>query len=208
MAIDGTTKITALSPVGNGASPDIIPPYSVRVMIEGTAAILFHRWDNEAVAAKGAAAKNSAAKKRDNLDSYVYRCDDGTLGIPGAYLVGSVVTAAKFRQDPRSPRKSAMDLFRAGVIPLTELATLGISEPDYIDRRRVMVQRSAITRERPALRAGWRATFELLIQTPEYIDAQTLLTVIGEAGRLVGVGDFRPTYGRFQPIGFEVNQEP
>ena len=30
--------------------------------------------------------------------------------------------AAKFRQDPRSQRKSAMDLYKAGVVPLTSAA--------------------------------------------------------------------------------------
>lgn len=203
-ALTGTVKMTTLAPVGNGAEPDIFAPYIAHVTIEGSAAILFHRWDNEAVASKASAAKNSAAKKRDNLDSYVYRCDNGNLGLPGEYLRQSIISAARYRQDPRSSRKSAMDLYKAGVLALTELADLGVAEPDYIDRRRVMVQRQGVTRERPALRAGWRASFDLIVQTPDYIDHTTLLAVISEAGRLVGVGDFRPTYGRFGVVRFEV----
>ena len=57
---------------------------------------------------KAKAAKNSKAKKTDNLETYVYRCDNGNLGIPGEYLRGSVINAAKYRQDPRSPRASAV----------------------------------------------------------------------------------------------------
>ena len=203
-----TTRGEVLSPVSNDAA-DLVAmtePYIARVTIEGTAALLFHRWSNEAVAEKAAAAKNSKAKKSDNIESYVYRMDGGNLALPGEYLRQSLIGAARFRQDPRSPRKSAMDLYKAAVVPLTELADLGVKSWDYLDRRRVLIQRNAITRERPALTAGWHATVELLVNLPEYVDTTTLLETLGAAGRLIGVGDFRPTYGRFAVIGFEVRR--
>lgn len=192
----------------NDAAPEINMqmPYVARVTITGVAAILFHRWSNEAVAEKAAAAKNSKAKKTDNIESYMYRTDDGNIGIPGEYLRRSIVTAAKFKQDPRSPRKSAMDLYQASIISLTDLADTGAKDPDYIDRRRVTVQRSGVTRERPALRAGWTVTFDLLCQSPEYISPQDLLDTITQAGRLVGMADFRPSFGRYQVTRFEVTE--
>lgn len=197
-----------ISPVSNDGAELIAftEPYTAQVTIEGTAALLFHRWSNEAVAEKAAAAKGSKAKKSDNLESYVYRLDGGNLALPGEYLRQSIIGAARFRQDPRSPRKSAMDLFKAAVVPLTELADLGVKDWDYLDRRRVLIQRSAITRERPALKAGWHAEIDLLVNLPEYVDPTALLETIGAAGRLIGVGDFRPTYGRFAVIGFEVRK--
>jgi hypothetical protein len=182
-------------------------PYTVTTTLCGVCPILFHRWSNESIAAKAAARKNSAAKKTDDIQSYVYRTSDNEIAIPGAYLKGSIAGpagAAKFRQDPRSPRKSALDLYKAGVIVLTELASLGTESWDYLDERRVMVQRNGITRTRPAMLAGWEATFEILIQTPEYITPAELHEVISQAGRLVGLADFRPTYGRFQVANFEV----
>lgn len=201
-------EATTLAPTSNDAAEDIAAtaPYIARVTVEGTAALLFHRWSNEAVAEKATAAKGSRAKKTDNIESYVYRLDNGHLGLPGEYLRQSLIGAARFRQDPRSPRKSAMDLFKAAVVPLTELADLGVADWDYLDRRRVLIQRNAITRERPALKAGWRAEVELLVNLPEYVDSTVLLETLGSAGRLIGVGDFRPTYGRFAVIGFEVSR--
>jgi len=195
---------TALKPVSNDAEEPVAigEPYTVSVTIRGSSDLLFHRWSNEAVAAKSAAAKGSRAKKSDNLASYVYRCDNGNIGLPGEYLRQSIIYAAKFRQDPRSPRKSAFDLYKAGVVALTMLADLGVAEAHYIDRRRVLIQRNAITRERPAIREGWEATIDLMVLVPEYIDRTTLLEVIGSAGRLIGVGDFRPTYGRFAVTNF------
>jgi hypothetical protein len=179
-------------------------PYTAAVEIVGSADLLFHRWSNEAVEQKAKARKGSAAKKTDNVESYVYRNEAGVICLPGEYLRGSIIAAAKFRQDPRSPRKSAMDLFKAGIVSLTALAPLGAKTWDYEDRRRVLVQRNAITRVRPAFRAGWRCSIDLMVNVPEYIDQAFLLEVLGIAGRLIGVGDFRPTFGRFDVTGFKV----
>lgn len=103
--------------------------------------------------------------------------------------------------------KSAMDLYKAGVVSLTHLASLGSDRWDYEDRRRVVVQRSGVNRTRPAMKAGWAATFELMVMLPEYISAADLNEVIAQAGRLIGLGDFRPTYGRFQVVRFDLDQE-
>jgi hypothetical protein len=189
----------------NGAKEtiDLSVPYTVRVQLTGTADLLFHRWNNEAVAEKAAARKGSAAKKQDNIESYVYRNAKGEICLPGEYVRGAITKAAKFRQDPRSPRKSAEDLFKAAVINMTPLASLGVKTWDYEDRRRVMVQRNGITRVRPAIRAGWTTQFDFLINLPEYVDPPFFREVLGMAGKLIGVGDFRPTYGRFDLTKFE-----
>ena len=196
-----------LAQVSNDGNSAIIAPYIAEVTVEGSAPIMFHRWSCEAVEAKANAAKGSKAKKEDDWESYLYRNAAGEIAIPGEYLRQAIIEAAKYRQDPRSPRKSAKDLFKAAVISLTELATTGASEPDYLDRRRVCVMRAAVTRVRPALNAGWSATFQLMVQTPEYISPQTLNGVIVDAGRLVGLGDFRPSYGRFVVSKFKVMEE-
>ncbi len=188
---------------GGKETIDFSLPYAVAVTIQGSADFLFHRWNAEAVDEKAKAAKNSAAKKSDDVETYVYRTDSGDLAIPGEYLRGSIINAAKFRQDPRSPRKSAMDLFKAAVVVATPLASLNVRDWDYLDKRRVTIQRAGINRTRPALRAGWKATFDLIVVLPEYIDRNTLRETIESAGRLIGVGDFRPMFGRFGIVGFE-----
>lgn len=205
---EATAKVIKLGDATNGAKEQIqlSEPWIAHVEITGSADLLFHRWNNEAVAEKAAARKGSAAKKTDNVESYVYRNDANELCLPGEYLRGSIVGAAKFRQDPRSPRKSAMDLCKAGIISLTPLASLGAEAWDYEDSRRVVIQRSAITRVRPAMRAGWKAEFDLMVNLPEYVDQTFLRELLGMAGRLIGVGDFRPTYGRFDVTNFRLGQ--
>ena len=48
-------------------------PYAVHATVEGSADMLFHRWNCESVDAKASAAKNSKAKKTDDIESYVWR---------------------------------------------------------------------------------------------------------------------------------------
>jgi hypothetical protein len=195
--------------VTNGGAAEIERsiPYRVSLTIRGEADLLFHRWNCEAVEAKSKAAKGSATKKTDNIESYVYRNDEGEICLPGEYLRQAVIAAAKFRQDPRSPRKSAQDLVKAAVVSLTPLAGLGVTAWDYEHRCRVQVQRNGVTRVRPALRAGWQASFVFMVNLPEYVSREMLLGLLTDAGRLIGVGDFRPTYGRFQVVAFSVLED-
>jgi hypothetical protein len=193
----------------NGADQAIeyTKPFTATVKLVGTADMLFHRWNCEEVAEKAAAAKGSKAKKVDNVESYVYRNDKNELCIPGEYVRQSIIHAAKFRQDPRSPRKSAMDLFKAGIVSLTVGASLGKTDWDYIHKCRVNIQRNGVTRCRPAIKEGWTAEFQLTSLLPEYIRPQDLHDVLINAGRLIGVADFRPTYGRFSVVSFDVGFE-
>jgi hypothetical protein len=200
------SNLETLNNVSNGAAPivEFEQPFSVEASIEGTTPFLFHRWNCESVEAKSKAAKGSKAKKTDDLESYVYRNQKGHLAIPGEYFRQAIIHAAKFIQDPRSPRKSAMDLFKAAIIVLDELCSLGTSDWSYLDQRRVLVQRNGITRIRPAMATGWKVITRLQVVLPEYVNAHLLNDRLQAAGRLIGVGDFRPSYGRFQVVKFDV----
>lgn len=202
------TAIGGESPT-NGAESGIEMqmPYRVQVTVEGVSSILFHAWNVESVASKGKAAKGSKEKKTDDVESFVYRNQKGELCVPGEYLRGAIVNAAKFQQDPRSPRKSAADLFKACIVSLTPLASLGAKDWDYMDKRRVVIQRNAVTRSRPAMNEGWKATFILMVNLPEYVTPALLNSTIQAAGKLIGLGDFRPSFGRFNVTAFDVLED-
>jgi hypothetical protein len=129
------------------------------------------------------------------------------LAIPAEYFRMSIVNAAKFKQDPRSPRKSASDLFKAAIFPTQTYCTLGTENWDFVDMRRVTVQRNGITRSRPAMNAGWKVTLNLQCVLPEYVSPMLLNEVFQLAGRVVGVADFRPTYGRFSVTSFKIMKD-
>lgn len=179
-------------------------PYAVSVTIQGTADFLYHRWSVEAVREKATAKKGSITKMTDNLESYVYRTETGELAIPATQLRGAILVAAKFRQDPRSPRKSAYDLLKAAIVVSPQFSSVGHKHWDYEDSQRVVVQRNSITRTRPALKAGWKVSFQIDCLLAEYVSSSMLNDLVAQAGKFSGLGDFRPTYGRFQVIRFQV----
>jgi hypothetical protein len=212
MATLATGKRTELSNVSNDAATQVEmgAPFIVEATLEGNSAIIFHRWSVEGIKEKAAAAKGSKAKKTDDIDSYVYKNEEGWVCIPGEYLRQAIIHAAKYRQDPRSPRKSMMDLAKAAIfaleefVPIVNAAGRKSKEWDYVDQRRVTVQRNGVTRSRPAFFAGWRATFTLQCVLPEYVDATALNELIQLAGKIIGLADGRPSYGRFLVVNYKV----
>jgi len=184
-------------------------PYCARITIEGTAPLLMHAWSVVAVQEKADAKKGSEAKKTDNIESYVYRDKKGFLGVPGTAFHATLAHAAKFVQDPRSPRKSAMDLVKAAIIPLDDVALFHAQTKDwdYLDQRRVVVQRNSITRTRPAMNVGWKITFNMMVTLPHYISPILLRQLITDGGKLVGLLDFRPTFGRFDMVNFDIPKQ-
>jgi len=199
------TKRTEISATSNDGKAVIAmsEPYVATAKVESVSDLLFHRWNCDAIAEKAKAAKGSKAKKEDDLPSYVYRNDDGHLAIPGEYFRQAILGAARFKQDPRSPRKSAVDLVKAAVFSLADLCSLGVKDWDFEDRRRVQVQRAGVTRVRPAMKAGWRCEVQFQVNLPEYVSPAFLHELLNDAGRLIGVGDFRPTFGRFRVVTFD-----
>ena len=183
--------------------------FAVKMRIQGRQDILFHRWNDEEVQAKAAARKGSEEKKRDNPEAYVYRNDEGFICIPSRYLVRAVVEAGRNYQDPRSKRRMAKDLVQAAVMADEILSPILIKgEPvkqwEYDDRQRVCIMRSAITRTRPAFKKGWQADFTLISLVPDLVTPEFLRKLVDCAGLLGGLGDFRPTYGRFKVVHWEV----
>lgn len=207
---NGTTgknrvAMIAETDVTNGAEVAIgvTNPYHVNVKIEGVADLLFNRWNADEVDRKQASAKGSRERKTDNPELRVHRGDDGGLGLPGEYLRMAMVNAARYQKDPSSPRSNAQRIYKAGVLVLTQIASLGCKTWDYEDRRRAVIQRNGINRVRPAMKTGWQAEFTVQVILPEYIDETMLRETVDRAGKLVGLGDFRPTYGRFHVIGWK-----
>jgi len=179
-------------------------PFIADLTIQGTADLLLHRWNCEYVDAKAKLKKGSEGKKTDDIEQFVYRNEEGEICVPGEYIRQSIIAAAKYKQDPRSPRKSAMDLFKAGIIVNEKLISLGVLKWDYVDTRRVVVQKAGINRSRPAMNVGWEVSCTISSLLPEYITRELLYDVLDQAGKFCGIGDFRPTFGRYKIVKWEL----
>lgn len=190
----------------------VLAPYRMRFVVEGTCPILFHRYDCESVETKGKAAKGSETKKTDDVESYYYRNEHGQVCIPAVGVHGSLITSGRWAQDPRSSRKSAMDLVKAGLLVEPGLIPcLRNGEPvttaEFLDKRRVQVNRAGVARVRPALLAGWQAELDVLVLASDLLPPQFVRDLMARAGQLVGWCDFRPQHGRFQIVSAQVVAE-
>ena len=206
-----TTKAVSFSEdqLSNHGAIAILPPFGVRMTIQGSADLLLHAWSNEAVRAKAEAEKGSKTKKTDDLESYVYRDDDGNIAMPSRYLLRCMQEAGRNFADPTSPRKTARDLVKATVISTETLVPINVNGApmktwEYEDQQRVCVMRAAITRTRPAFKKGWTATFNLVSLAPSLMTEDFMRKLVDTGGLLIGLGDFRPSYGRFKVINWEL----
>ena len=200
-----------LGPLTNGGAAFIAmsEPWAVKATIRGTSPVIWHRWNTESIEEKGKAARGSDIRKTDDVESYVYRDQDGYICVPGEYVRQSILGASKRISDPTNIRKRALDLFKASIICTTELAPLLVDgkpckQWEMIDRRRVRVQQAGITRSRPSFFKGWTAEFTFLNLSPDLISFDLLHDRLISAGRLDGIADFRPTYGRFSVTSFQM----
>ena len=78
-----------------------------------------------------------------------------------------------------------------------------VSERARLEEEYLRYHREFRDRKRRIPSAGWRAEFVFLVNLPEYVSFGMFHGLLIDAGRLVGVGDFRPTYGRFQVVAIE-----
>jgi hypothetical protein len=178
-------------------------PYTVEAVLLGTTQIAFHNYNIEDIKAKQNAAKGSAIKKIDNLETFVYRSDAGNLAIPDRVLRATLVTAAKAFKHPSNVRSTLSPIMKAS---LEINRYYDLIQPDgkpyktweIEHQERVTVQRNFVSRTWPVLRKGWTLPMKISILQPEYITPDDFRKVLDRAGQFVGMCEFRPTKGRFR----------
>lgn len=128
-----------------------------------------------------------------------YETSEGLLGLPTAAVWRSIYDAAKAFKLGEDIKRSLS--FEDSTEPLlidgkNVTCDDWIASPDRVDYRPVKVSGRKTMRARPLIPAGWQATFYFDLLT-DVLDARDLAPVLERAGRLVGVGDWRPIYGTY-----------
>lgn len=100
--------------------------------------------------------------------------------------IGKDVAAAVFCSE------SAIKLQYDGPKDMRKLYDAG----NFILRKGVAVQKSRLIRIRPMFPTGWKLQFQLEFDD-NIINAKNLLKAVSDAGMLIGLGDWRPKFGRF-----------
>lgn len=129
-----------------------------------------------------------------------YETNEGLLGLPTQNVWRSAYDAAKAFKRGEDIKRGLVPVDPEEVAPLAfggkhRTVEEHLASSANIDFRPVAQMRQRVMRARPIVR-GWQSvhTFELL---PDVLDPSDLEPILARAGRLVGVGDWRPTYGTY-----------
>ncbi len=76
-----------------------------------------------------------------------------------------------------------------------------ISNPRFRDKRLVNVQRNKVMRTRPCFPV-WSLSFHLQCD-PEVVKEHELKAVLETGGRIIGLCDYRPVFGKFEVVSFK-----
>lgn len=131
----------------------------------------------------------------------MYETSEGNLGLPNGNVWKCLFTAAKAFKLGKRVAEALMG--NADVVTLlidgqprrcdtyiAEDPTRLLYVPVVINGRRTM-------RARPIIPAGWKATVSFVL-LEDVLQPESLKPVIERAGRLIGLGDWRPIYGTFE----------
>lgn len=126
----------------------------------------------------------------------LYIDQDGPY-IPSMNLDAAIIEAAKMQKLGKHVKRALMVMENKLHLKYEGPKTAeGLwSDKRFVDARSVRVSMAKLMRYRPVFES-WEATCTLAVNT-EQININEVKQIIHNAGSLVGVGDFRPRFGRF-----------
>jgi hypothetical protein len=161
------------------------------VRVKGTYALLTH---NPAgmVGTKTARGQTKIPTPEEEATIGCYRDEEGNFALPGMAFRNSILAASSGYKQGKIFVQSKI----TSMMVLDELVTL-INDDDSpvasyeIDTRRALVQGNGIMRSRPKFNP-WGARFTIEYDETLFDDEDMLRTIIADAGKRIGVGDYRP----------------
>lgn len=164
----------------------------IQVTIQGVAPLLMHRYKTE----KEESPTIKARGKRDysgEAEGSLYRDENGSLYQPSEHVLGALIKAAVDFKITGRGKKTYKDMVKSSIVIHPD--AIPHKKQDWIvDRRPVVVQRARIMRERPKLE-NWELSFVVEI-LDEQFPVSALKEIFDQSGK-VGLGDYRPRFGRY-----------
>ena len=127
----------------------------------------------------------------------IYHADDIGPYVPAYMLEAAFMNAAK--------QQKLGTKFKSSVMLLEDRVPLEYTGPRdleglwgnhaYVDMRSVKVQTARLQRCRPIFHE-WKLSFTVNYN-PAIVERQEVIKALEDAGTLIGIGDYRPRYGKF-----------
>ena len=173
--------------------------YEVKIKIKGIADYLQHKRPFEE---DNSRQKSGEVDYSKEAEKSLYFDDEIGCYIPSKQLrAGLVKAAVNFKVKGRMG-KTYKDMVNATIEIEPDKIPLGKKTFDYNHQEFVKIQRNQILRSRPAFKKGWEAEFSLLV-LDDQMQKEILKEIVEYAGKFVGIGDWRPHFGRFEIVKFK-----
>ena len=163
--------------------------------IRGTSPMLMHRYPMDAEQGGEAKRKGEQYDPVEDAQKGLYQNDQGCF-IPSTWIEACLREAGKAFKKGKATYKA---IIQSSTFISPDEIPMGLKTYDSIDRRPAVVQRNRIVRSRPMFKPGWQITFDVEYDEQE-IKEEVLLQILTEAGRVKGIGDYRPKFGRFEVV--------
>ena len=138
---------------------------------------------------------------QEEAEAALYKDAQGNIVIPALNVKAMLREAG--RNYKISGRKTTFGaMIRAG-IDIEPFYILLKHNGWKVDIRPVVVQRSRILRARPRF-DEWELEFTIINKDPNVLLRDTMKRIVEDAGKWIGLGDYRPEFGLFEVERFEV----
>ncbi|MDL2268242.1 hypothetical protein LJC46_09735 [Desulfovibrio sp. OttesenSCG-928-G15] len=187
----------------------------IHVEIEGQTPLIMNRFTEAAEikvsSGTSVVAVGTKGSPREQATPKCYADEKGNLFIPGPNIFSCLICAGKFHKVGKSKvttQKSS--LIPAGISILDIVSPLNTKEFE-VDSRSVVIPATGgrIMCHRPRLDA-WKTSFTLEVDDTMFT-AEFVRLLVEDAGRKVGLGDFRPDrkgpFGKFVITGWRVQKD-
>lgn len=172
--------------------------YQVKVKIEGVSPLLQHRYEMEKAEDKSKK-KAGSVDYSEQVEQAIYRDEQGNIYQPSSHIEGSLMKAAVNFQIAGKGKKTYKDLTKMVIVEPFAIPHL---HPAFkVDKRPVVINRARIVRCRPRF-DKWELVFTMLVQEDQ-LPVEVLEEILEYAGRYIGIGDYRPRFGRFRIVEFK-----
>lgn len=179
--------------------------YRINATIEGVAPLLMNKIaDLDALESPSKGGKKTAQAKLDEAHLKVHRNSSG-IYMPAWNLKCVLIDGAR-RGGVKEGRGSIAPYLQATVFP--EDALFGTDQPDgiHVHPGKIPPRTGGyVLIRRPMFNAGWKLTLRFNV-TDDRRSPDSIRRALEEAGALVGLGSWRPEYGRFIVTDWSITQ--
>lgn len=171
-----------------------------RVVIRGIAPLLFNRFPDEDNPEGKSRQKTAHSTRDEQVEKSLYRDEKGKVYQPAEHIIGAMIKAASaFKLEGK---KTYRDVVSAGVF-IEPMKIVHVKQKYITDWRSVVIKatRGRVMRGRARMDT-WELKFDLIC-IDDRMDDNALKEIIKYAGGYIGVGDYRPRYGRFEVLSLE-----